>query len=398
MYIKNWQKYIREFFETTFDVRWQSKDYGAWVGFFNVNEKEYKIDIKEIENYVYFCKFYLKEGDVFTTRLIGTTDVKNTSGILNTIKQALVEFITQEKPNGIIFDAAGDSESRTNLYRKYCDYIELTNSEYTKDIINNIPFDNSKTFFAIRRKKIPNKYIFDIGIKYLKGENRITENFYNKFKTPFNELDIDDYFCLYYDNRFIGYFKVLGKYSSDPLKPVDSMNVQKHNEDGTFDPAKGNFVIPIEDFHYTFLKLEKVISSGIVFVYNQKLLLVHPTNHTEHQYSFPKGELDPNEDIKSGAIREVREEIGIEIDSLLLLDENLRKIELLRQKNFKTYCYFLVYLTTEQFKKYFNTLVIPKRNLQLDEVDWAGFVDLKDCKDKLEDKFQSVLNNFQLKF
>lgn len=219
-------------------------------------------------------------------------------------------------------------------------------------------------------------------------------NFYKKPKTPFKKIEIGDYFCLYYDEKFVGYCKALNKYKSDSfIKNPDSMTVQRYYQDGTPDET-GVFVIRMYDTRYSFRKLEKVITAGIVFIYNDKILLVHPKHGTQKQYSYPKGGINKSESIKDGAIREVKEEIGIEVDKKLL--KKYYTTEILREREYKIFAYFIIYLTDKQFKRYFNTYTIPKKNLQLNEIDWAGFVDIEKSEKMIDKKLRGVLNHFKV--
>lgn len=58
-------------------------------------------------------------------------------------------------------------------------------------------------------------------------------------------------------------------------------------------------------------KIKKVISCGAFVLENEKILLVQHKNG-EH-WSFPKGHMEPSETMQQTAMREVREETGIEI-------------------------------------------------------------------------------------
>ena len=58
------------------------------------------------------------------------------------------------------------------------------------------------------------------------------------------------------------------------------------------------------------------ISSGIVLIYNNRILLCHPTNSKWIKtYSIPKGKKEKNnETLLETAIRETKEETGIDLN------------------------------------------------------------------------------------
>lgn len=59
------------------------------------------------------------------------------------------------------------------------------------------------------------------------------------------------------------------------------------------------------------------ISAGIVLIVDNRILLCHPTNNKwKDSFSIPKGLVDECESIQSAAIRECKEEVGIDLVSL----------------------------------------------------------------------------------
>ena len=56
------------------------------------------------------------------------------------------------------------------------------------------------------------------------------------------------------------------------------------------------------------------VSCGLVLIKDKKILLVHPTNSTGKSFSIPKGMINEDEDYIKCAIRETKEEIGVQIN------------------------------------------------------------------------------------
>lgn len=59
-------------------------------------------------------------------------------------------------------------------------------------------------------------------------------------------------------------------------------------------------------------KTEIVAAGGVVVNHEGRVLLVHRPNYND--WSFPKGKLDEGETIEAGALREVREETGLQCE------------------------------------------------------------------------------------
>lgn len=150
-------------------------------------------------------------------------------------------------------------------------------------------------------------------------------------------------------------------------------------------------------------------SAGIVFVYDDKILLVHPTNRSapdepidddDYIWSYPKGKVDDGEDLKMAAIREIGEELSISLPDNFLDNINMEEAyvgikhdPLPEFRGLKHYVYFTYYLNDVEFEKYFNSeLTIPKNKLQLWEVDAAQFFDRKTAKIKCAEKISKILN------
>ena len=120
------------------------------------------------------------------------------------------------------------------------------------------------------------------------------------------------------------------------------------------------------------------ISSGLVLIYDNKILLVHPTGSKWWEsYSIPKGHVEEDENLIETAFRETNEEVGINLD--------IKKIEPFeegyinyRDKNNKLYkrVYFFVIELEEPIE-------IDNSKLQKDEVNWAGFLTKEEAEKRI---------------
>ena len=64
----------------------------------------------------------------------------------------------------------------------------------------------------------------------------------------------------------------------------------------------------------------KVMAGGLVFsLKSGRILLMQGRNSTEPAWKLPGGGVDPHEYVKQGAVREVKEETGVECKALAIL-------------------------------------------------------------------------------
>jgi len=135
------------------------------------------------------------------------------------------------------------------------------------------------------------------------------------------------------------------------------------------------------------------VSAGIVIIKDNKILLGHPTNAKWYgTYSIPKGGLEGDEDNFDAALRETSEEVGITIPVEML--RTMKQTEsYIDYKNKKGHTYKRVYFyildVSYDSKKYPD--ILPKTQLQLEEVDWAGFLDYEEAEKKIFWRFKPML-------
>ena len=128
------------------------------------------------------------------------------------------------------------------------------------------------------------------------------------------------------------------------------------------------------------MKLETRYSAGLAIVYNKKVLLLHTTGRgREHSYGIPKGGIDEGESNIDTAIRETYEECGIKVPiKLINTSENTFVVTSRKYKYNKVVTYFIV--EVKDLKEIgLKGPDIPKSQLQLKEVDIAGFYDYREA-------------------
>ena len=131
-------------------------------------------------------------------------------------------------------------------------------------------------------------------------------------------------------------------------------------------------------------------AAGVAVVYEGKILLVHPTGASWQRSTcgIPKGGMEEGEDPMDAAIRELFEETGINITSDQL-DPDPNSIYSYNKKGIPSWEMIYYLATIDDLSEVgLESEKIPKTQLQLEEVDWAKFVDL--------DEAYSIVNRAQL--
>lgn len=128
-----------------------------------------------------------------------------------------------------------------------------------------------------------------------------------------------------------------------------------------------------------------VHSAGLAIIYQQKILLVHPKNaRWSNSYSIPKGHVESEESALEAAIRETQEEVGISVRYSLIKMPALECFYIKQKtgKPWKKISYFLVHIDSLSDIG-LSDEIVPKSQLQEEEVDWAGFVSFEEAKVKM---------------
>ena len=129
-------------------------------------------------------------------------------------------------------------------------------------------------------------------------------------------------------------------------------------------------------------------SAGIAIILkNTKILLVHPTSgRWWGTYGIPKGGIDKGETVEQAASRETFEEVGIYIPPRALKD-----VSSLIYKGGSKEVFYFVYHIENVSEIGLLSEVVPKNMLQMEEVDWAGFVDFEEAKRRMNKSQISIV-------
>ena len=121
------------------------------------------------------------------------------------------------------------------------------------------------------------------------------------------------------------------------------------------------------------------ISAGLLIIQDNKILLGHPTSAPYYgSYTIPKGKVEAGETHLTAALRETKEEVGIEIDINDII--NIDNPFLIDYKDEKGKIYKKLYYFVVQPKE---KIIIDENKLQKKEIDYAGFFNLYDSMSRI---------------
>ena len=142
-------------------------------------------------------------------------------------------------------------------------------------------------------------------------------------------------------------------------------------------------------------KSAPTISAGILLIYDNKVLLCHPSNnYWTNTFSPPKGHVEEGESSEEAAIRECYEET-----SIVVKREQLGKQFTVNYTN-KDELYKVVHLFLVEINSLaevsMDSEVVDKRDLQIEEVDWCGFMTKSEALKHLFWRFKNVIEEVLL--
>ena len=133
-------------------------------------------------------------------------------------------------------------------------------------------------------------------------------------------------------------------------------------------------------------------AAGVAIVWQDSVLLVHPTNASwkKRTLGIPKGGIEEGEDPLHAAIRELKEETGIDVIPDLLDTEPLVANDYGQNRDLKWQLVYFVMRIEDPSQIGLDGTRVPSAQLQTEEVDWAGFVPISTAYAKIN-KSQLIL-------
>ena len=134
-------------------------------------------------------------------------------------------------------------------------------------------------------------------------------------------------------------------------------------------------------------------SAGLAIIYDNKVLLAHTTSRGWYgSYGIPKGGIEKGESKLDAAIRETQEEVGIKIPKKLIDTTEHTFVVSTKRYGHKIVYYYIVKID-KLSQIGLKDLKVPKSQLQVEEVDWAGFLDYKEAMRRVMKSQVPLINN-----
>ncbi len=129
-------------------------------------------------------------------------------------------------------------------------------------------------------------------------------------------------------------------------------------------------------------------SAGLVLVDRGRILLCHPTRAPwRGTWTIPKGEIGPGELDLDAALRETREEIGVDVPPGLARPGGVIDYVDRRGRKFKELVWYRVDASGLGLPD-----VLPRAQLQLDEVDRAELLSREAAEERIFHRFRGFLD------
>ena len=140
--------------------------------------------------------------------------------------------------------------------------------------------------------------------------------------------------------------------------------------------------------------METKESAGLAIVYQGKVLLGHTTGRKWFgSYGIPKGGIDKGESRLDAARRETKEEIGLDIPFSMIGKTEHTFVVSARKYGYSKIVYYYIVEIDDLSQLGLKELKVPKGQLQVEEIDWAGFMDYKEAMKRVMKSQISVISN-----
>ena len=140
--------------------------------------------------------------------------------------------------------------------------------------------------------------------------------------------------------------------------------------------------------------METKESAGLAIVYQGKVLLGHTTGRGWYgSYGIPKGGIDKGESRIDTARRETKEEIGLDIPFSIINKTEHTFVVSARKYGYGKIVYYYIVEIDDLSQLGLKELRVPKGQLQVEEIDWAGFMDYKEAMKRVMKSQISVISN-----
>lgn len=131
-------------------------------------------------------------------------------------------------------------------------------------------------------------------------------------------------------------------------------------------------------------KRSKFGAAGVAIVWGTKILLVHPTGASwqKRTVGIPKGSIEEGETELEAALRETFEETGIRLTADQL-EPTMHSITVYSGQKPIGVIHYAICRISDPVEVGLSSDRVPKSQLQLEEIDWAGFVEIEEAYSKM---------------
>ncbi len=135
-------------------------------------------------------------------------------------------------------------------------------------------------------------------------------------------------------------------------------------------------------------------SAGLAIIYDNKILMGHTSSRGWYgSYGIPKGGIEKGESHLDAALRETKEEIGISVPRNLISSKEHTFVVTTRKYKYTKIVYYFIAEIQNLSQIGLKDLKVPKNQLQVEEIDWAGFLDYKDAMKRVMKSQVPVISN-----
>ena len=139
------------------------------------------------------------------------------------------------------------------------------------------------------------------------------------------------------------------------------------------------------------MEVKTKYSAGLAIIYKGQILLGHTTGRKwTNSFGIPKGGIDEGESKLDAAIRETYEEVGIKIPRKLI-DNTEYTFAVTSRKYTNKVVYYYIVMIDDLKQLGLKDLKVPKKQLQVEEIDWAGFFKYDEAMDKVMQSQREVI-------
>lgn len=138
----------------------------------------------------------------------------------------------------------------------------------------------------------------------------------------------------------------------------------------------------------------KIYSAGIAIIYGNKILLAKPTGNKDKMWGIPKGKVEKDESYLQTAIRETEEEIGVQINPMLLFKKDFYTIQYRNRKTNDVYkeLYYYILKIDSLEEIGLDSEIISSDKLNKREIEQAYFMTYDEAKEKVFWRFEEIID------